>query len=131
MNPNITHTSHELPLPIPEGMDLGGAQKQEAAHSAATPERRASQSLPPAPVAQPPINAIAANPPSSVPLSTNVTNPTVADDNDLIEKEWVEKAKQIVATTKDDPYIQNKEMSRFKADYLKKRYNKDIKLDES
>lgn len=56
--------------------------------------------------------------------------PPVADDLDLIEKEWVEKAKDIVHKTRDDPHSQNKEMNRFKADYMKKRYNKDIKLSE-
>ncbi len=56
--------------------------------------------------------------------------PAIADDNDLIEKEWVEKAKQIVEQTKLDPHLQNKEMSKMKADYLKKRYNKEVKLVE-
>lgn len=56
--------------------------------------------------------------------------PAIADDTDLIEKEWVEKAKQLVDKTKNDPYVQNKEMSKFKATYIKKRYNKDIKLNK-
>ena len=56
--------------------------------------------------------------------------PVVAYDTDLIEKEWVEKAKEIVARTSHDPHLQNKEMNKFKADYLKKRYNKEIKLNE-
>ncbi len=55
-------------------------------------------------------------------------NPAIADDADLIEKEWVAKAKQIVKKTKEDPYNQNKELNVFKADYMKKRYGKDIKL---
>lgn len=59
---------------------------------------------------------------------TSTTHPAIADDNDLIEKEWVQKAKAIVAKTKEDPYTQNKEMSRYKADYVKKRFNKDVKL---
>jgi len=54
--------------------------------------------------------------------------PLIADDNDLIEKEWVEKAKQLVDQTKNDPFKQNKEISKFKAEYIKKRYNKDIQL---
>lgn len=56
------------------------------------------------------------------------TNPQVASDDDVIEKEWVDKAKQIVSQTKDDPYIQEKEVSRLQADYLKKRYGKELKL---
>ncbi len=57
-------------------------------------------------------------------------SPQIADDNDLIEKEWVIRAKEIVARTAHDPHLQNREMNRFKADYLKKRYNKDVKLSE-
>lgn len=57
-------------------------------------------------------------------------NPVLAEDVDLIEKEWVEKAKAIVNYTKDDPYRQNKEINKMKADYIKKRYNKDIQVSE-
>lgn len=56
--------------------------------------------------------------------------PQIADDTDLIEKEWVERAKRIVEHTKHDPNEQTKEMNTMKADYLKKRYNKDLKLSE-
>lgn len=52
--------------------------------------------------------------------------PSIADDVDLIEKEWVEKAKEIVEKTRDNPYLQNKAISEIKSDYIKKRYNKDI-----
>lgn len=53
-----------------------------------------------------------------------------AEDSDLIEKEWVDKAKEIVARTKYDPYAQNREITRMKADYMHKRYNKIIKIPE-
>jgi hypothetical protein len=56
-------------------------------------------------------------------------SPTVANDLDLIEKEWVEKAKAIVSKTRTDPHTQNDEMNKFKADYMKKRYGKDIKIE--
>ena len=56
--------------------------------------------------------------------------PIMAEDSDLIEKEWVDRAKVIADRAKDDPYTQSKEINRMKADYLKKRYNKDIKLPE-
>lgn len=65
-------------------------------------------------------------------VSTTATTdvPVTADDTDLIEKEWVEKAKQIVEKTREDPYLQSKEINVFKADYMKKRYNKTVKLSE-
>jgi Txe/YoeB family toxin of Txe-Axe toxin-antitoxin module len=55
-------------------------------------------------------------------------NPANAGDEDVIEKEWVDKAKKIVTQTKDDPYKQEQEVSKLQADYLKKRYGKDVKL---
>ena len=55
-------------------------------------------------------------------------NPLVAGDDDLIEKEWVDKAKKIIQQTKSDPYAQEKEVSKLQADYIKKRYGKDVKL---
>lgn len=61
---------------------------------------------------------------------TDPQAPIIADDSDLIEKEWVLKAKEIVARTSHDPYEQNKEVERMKADYMKKRYNKDIRVTE-
>ena len=57
-------------------------------------------------------------------------SPAMADDTDLIEKEWVEKAKEIVARTRHDPYLQNKEVELMKADYMRKRYNKEVKITE-
>lgn len=68
----------------------------------------------PAPIAQLPVDP--------------ATMPAIADDADLIEKEWVMRAKHIVEQTKQDPYTQNKEVTKLKAEYLKKRYNKDVKL---
>jgi hypothetical protein len=62
----------------------------------------------------------------------NPINPSlgfqVADDKDIIEPEWVNKAKAIVAQSGDDPYRQSEELTIFKADYMQKRYNKTIKL---
>jgi hypothetical protein len=64
----------------------------------------------------------------SVAVPASDTNPISASDEDVIEKEWVEKAKKIVAQTKDDPYAQEKEVSKLQADYLKKRYGREIKV---
>lgn len=60
-----------------------------------------------------------------------VSAPVKADDVERIEPEWVNKAKSVVEKTKHDPYMQEKEVSRLQADYLKKRYGKDIKLHDS
>lgn len=56
--------------------------------------------------------------------------PVIANDDDLIEKEWVDKAKKIIAETKDDPYKREREVSRLQADYLRKRYGKELGVTE-
>lgn len=76
----------------------------------------------------------AANPPSRTGNFTGppATTPPLAaappDDQDLIEKEWVNKAKAIVDHTRNDPHKQAEELTLFRADYMKKRYDKHIKL---
>lgn len=52
----------------------------------------------------------------------------MADDGDLIEKEWVEKAKAIVERTRNNPYQQSEELTEVKADYMKRRYDKALKV---
>lgn len=56
--------------------------------------------------------------------------PLVAADEDLIEKEWVDKAKKIVVATKDDPYKREAEVGRLQTEYLKKRYGKELGVSE-
>lgn len=63
-------------------------------------------------------------------VAAQTDDPLIADDVDVIEKEWVDKAKKIVNATKENPYEQEKEVSKLQADYLMKRYNKQIKLSE-
>jgi hypothetical protein len=57
-------------------------------------------------------------------------NPVVANDDDLIEKEWVDKAKKIVAETKDDPYRRDDEVNKLQVDYLKKRFGRELGVAE-
>lgn len=82
-----------------------------------------------------------ASSPTVTPKATNSTSSTsvqvdtessalVAEDVDLIEKEWVERAKEIVHKTKDNPYLQNRALTQLKVDYVKKRYNKDVQMSE-
>lgn len=58
----------------------------------------------------------------------NTAGPATAADDDLIEREWVEKAKKVVAETRNDPHAQDLAIGRLQADYLKKRYGKTIQL---
>ncbi|HRN97155.1 MAG TPA: hypothetical protein PLZ58_01750 [Candidatus Saccharibacteria bacterium] len=58
--------------------------------------------------------------------ATTVDAPLVAGDDDLIEKEWVDKAKKIVAETKNDPYMQEERVNKLQVDYLKKRFGREL-----
>lgn len=133
MAPN-SETSFNLPPPV-TGEQASPLPTEQAnptpERGAATPE----QSLQPAVAAPAPVTPI------PMPQARTAAQPAVqqvspgasgaaqalADDKDLIEKEWVNKAKQIVERTRDNPYQQSEELTVFKADYMKKRYNKTIK----
>lgn len=123
---------HFAELPQPQDLGSGAQEKGGAAHPetpankppAAAPQTQSSQ---PSPIqAGLPVDPTA-DQPAAQPMGQSAM---IADDADLIEKEWVVKAKAIVAQTRDDPHAQNKEMNKVKADYLKKRYNKDLKVSE-
>lgn len=63
------------------------------------------------------------------PVVANTTigdTPTIAKDDDLIEKEWVSKAKKIVEETRDNPYEREEAVNKLQIDYLKKRYGRDL-----
>jgi hypothetical protein len=68
--------------------------------------------------------SIVADEPATTALSSDT--PIVAADEDLIEKEWVDRAKKILAQTKDDPYRREQEVSKLQADYLRKRYGREL-----
>jgi len=72
-----------------------------------------------------PTPVVATDATSSQPQADD-SSPLVAGDDDVIEKEWVEKAKSIIAATKDDPYRREQEISRLQIDYLRKRYGREI-----
>lgn len=69
-------------------------------------------------------------PQSSVATGYVATSGISAEDVDLIEKAWVQKAKAIVQSTHGDPFNQNKELNKVKAEYIKQRFDKDIKVVE-
>jgi hypothetical protein len=136
MNPTSRENSRlNLPQPVEEA-DLPSLVAPEAPNftqnsTAAAFENKQGYVLPPMP--QMPV--MLANPviPSSVPvvaISTNSVVPITPDDSDLIEIEWVNKAKKIIENNRDDPHNQSIELTLVKADYLKQHYNKSIKLSE-
>lgn len=132
--PSVELPKPELSTPTPEqpfeadlGVEKASSQLLEKGVSVPVPQ---AQVMPPQPAIPQTAPLVAPHdaPPNGV-VGVTAT-PQIADDTDLIEKEWVEKAKQIVNRTRHDPHLQTKEMNGMKADYLKKRYNKDLKQSE-
>ncbi len=100
-----------------------------------SPERfeQRSESAPAAVTAQPILPAPVVAPAPTAPVVDDAAAqasddgmPLVAHDDDLIEKEWVDKAKKIIVQTKDDPYAREREVGKLQADYLRKRYGKEL-----
>ncbi|HMH30851.1 MAG TPA: hypothetical protein VK534_00035 [Methylomirabilota bacterium] len=136
MNPSSNEVSGEqLPTPKPEQAAVGAvpaeAIQPTAEQGPATAEKapRAKAPAIPAPTIPLPASPTPVTPPQSngSAIASSATA-AILDDDDLIEKEWVNKAKQIVEKTRDDPYKQSEELTVVKADYMKKRYDKTIKI---
>lgn len=53
-----------------------------------------------------------------------VAAPHIADDVDLIEKEWVNKIREVIQATTDDPYERSRQLTILKNEYLQKRYQR-------
>lgn len=139
MEPKLPSPSPETgaynPQVLPPRPERGQPQAVEASPERSAPQETQSggqlQGVSAAPIL-PPIVPNASTSSNVVPVLSPVPvhddNPVSASDDDVIEKEWVDKAKKVVTQTKDDPYKQEQEVSKLQADYLKKRYGKEVKL---
>ena len=113
---------------VPEYSPAPASPEREA-HRESVSGGQGSEPTFAAPVAQQPPQSAPQLPP--MPQTTDDSsdaNPLLAADDDLIEKEWVEKAKKVIAETRHDPHLQEQAVSRLQADYLQKRYNKTVKV---
>jgi len=120
---DVSQNGERIPvLPTPEGgIETGLERAEQTAEASAAVADATFQgaSLPP--------------PLPTTPTATTVPlddNPAVAGDEDVIEKEWVDKAKKIILETKDDPFERTNRVNELQRDYLKKRYNKDLGASE-
>jgi hypothetical protein len=57
-----------------------------------------------------------------------VNAPVIADDVDLIEKEWINNIREIIQHTRGDPYERARQLALLKNEYLQKRYQKNVNL---
>ncbi len=111
---------------IETGIEKGAEHKEQAAEAGAQVADAASLATPAAlPVPVPP--PVVADPAQQQP---STTGPMVAADEDVIEKEWIDKAKQIIEQTKDDPHARTVKVNELQRDYLQKRYGKVVGASE-
>lgn len=132
MNPNSGESSPKFELP--KSPDIGGEQiigteKGTVASPENKPQKQAIQiSSQVANDLAVPAQQIITTPASRSDDDTG--QPSVIKESDRIEKEWIDKAKAIVASNQDDPYAQKNAMSQVKAEYIRKRFNKTVKINE-
>ena len=106
---------------VETGIERGAERREQAAEASAAVADAISGGVPMAtPIAPVILDPVA-------PVSDS---PLVAADEDLIEKEWVDKAREIIAQTKDDPHARTLRVNQLQKDYLQKRYNKVIGASE-
>ncbi len=128
MNGSST-TSPELPLPVSTPETGAGSLEVPSGVETKSGGGDAAYQGPsiPMPMVDPSQFTIAAPVSVAPTVSDDRVAQATADDEDVIEKEWVSRAKVIVNNTKDSPNTQSKELTKFKAEYIKKRFNKDMK----
>jgi len=120
---NTTQNGERIPvLPTPEsGVDRGLERVEQHAEASAAAADAAYRGVP----LPPPLPA-----PAAPVVQPGDDNPAVAADEDVIEKEWVDKAKKILSETKDDPYKRTERVNELQKDYLRKRYSKELGASE-
>ena len=116
----VTANGERIPvLPSPEGgVDSGAERFEQTAEASAIAADAAAAGMPMMPPATVIDLVTAATPASDSPL--------VAADEDVIEKEWVDKAKKIIGETKDDPFARSNRVNELQKVYLQKRYSKEL-----
>jgi len=127
LGPELPPVRNEQPyerVPVPPTPETGLVQAGERLEqrSEAAPATVGAPITLPAPVKAP----VSSTPSDDTVTSATDDMPLIANDDDLIEKEWVDKAKKIIVQTKDDPYRREQEVSKLQADYLRKRYGREL-----
>jgi len=133
MNPNRGENIQLETIPVPTiGTETSDDVKQEAQPTGqeSSPSKQTSAPVLPAipanmPVAQPPTIPVADDDDQMAKPENSESHTSAHPDR--IEKQWVDKAKVIIMQTKDDPFTQKNEMSKFKSEYIKSRFNKSAK----
>lgn len=134
-SPEQPKPSHEQVLPpLESDNELGPSESQPETGREGQAEKQVEKDKPDDSKIVPTASDVVQAPPASTkddkqasanPASNDT--PDIANDVDVIEKAWVDKAKQIIKETKDDPNAQEEAFEKLQIEYHKKRYGRDIK----
>ena len=113
--------SEHIPvLPMPEaGVETGAERVEQVAEASAVAADAAGT---PGAVGPPQVTV---SQEQAAPATS--MGPAVAADEDVIEKEWVDRAKKLVNDTKDDPYTRSEQVTALQTEYQAKRFGRDAK----
>lgn len=113
---NISERMLNLPNGEIDSQEVGEANRHAGQNVVAAQELILTTSLP---------NPVMGD--NKVVVATTVNNnPSVAGDEDLIEMEWVKKAKKIIYETQDNPHLREEEVNKLQIDYVEKRYGRKL-----
>ena len=108
-------------LPMPEaGIETGAERVEQVAEASAIAADAAGT-----PGVTPVVDAPRAAESPAAQLGS--MGPTVAADEDVIEKEGVDRAKKLVNDTRDDPYERSNQVTALQQEYQGKRFGRDVK----
>ncbi len=131
MEPNYNlppQNAEQQPANPYAGIEQLGQSPEAAPERMPNVERAPNLNEPAAAIPQLPMPVVAPEPvrPNDDATLGAGANPQVAADDDLIEKEWVERAKRIIEETRDDPRKREQAVVQLQKDYLLKRYGKEL-----
>lgn len=133
MNPQLDppHGLH-LPQPAhtpPQQAAPSGAQQQVGQQAPIQSPPMQYAYMPPAPAPAAPSIGHTVSQGESMMRQVDAQEMAGSDDSGAhLDEQWVDKAKELVGRYGSDPYSQSRELSKLKAEYLKARYNKEIKV---
>jgi type IV secretory pathway VirB10-like protein len=113
-----------------DDMQLPPVQPAQQNHAQASqPAMQDPNTVPPVmPIAPPNQQTQPATPQNTQTNAPQPQNPP--EHKDLIDKEWLGRVKQVVAQYRYDPHEQSKKVALLRAEYLKRQYNKDVKVED-
>jgi len=121
--PNLPKPSMDRlpPLPGVETAPVGGGERfEQVAELSAAQSDATSAAVATTVLVQPTVVDDTTN------VDASASSPLTAANEDLIEKEWVDKAKDIITSTPDDPHARGQQVNALQKDYLRKRYGKEL-----